>query len=77
MYIFRASITTKDGRKIYAKDYGKKAFRIWIGSGKAPVKPIIKQEIAWIYAVYIQAIFLYFIVNGMFRGFMSLTYGTG
>ncbi len=42
MYIFRASITTKDGRKIYAKDYGKKAFRIWIGSGKAPVKPIIK-----------------------------------
>lgn len=31
MYIFRASITTKDGTRIYAKDYGKKAFRIWIG----------------------------------------------
>ncbi|SOY32039.1 hypothetical protein AMURIS_04792 [Acetatifactor muris] len=32
MYIFRASITTKDGIKIYAKDYGKRAFRIWIGA---------------------------------------------
>lgn len=31
MYIFRASITTKDGTKIYARDYGKRAFRIWIG----------------------------------------------
>lgn len=30
MYIFRAWITTKDGTKIYAKDYGKKAFKIWI-----------------------------------------------
>ena len=29
-YIFRASFTTKDGKKIYAKDYGKRAFRIWI-----------------------------------------------
>lgn len=29
-YIFRASMTTKDGRKIYARDYGKRAFRIWI-----------------------------------------------
>lgn len=26
--IFRASITTRDGRRIYAKDYGLKAFRI-------------------------------------------------
>lgn len=38
MYIYRASRMTKDGRKIYAKDYGKKAFRIWIGPGKEPVK---------------------------------------
>lgn len=37
MYIFRASITTKDGTKIYAKDYGKKAFRIWIGPKKEPL----------------------------------------
>ena len=28
MYIFRTWTTTKDGEKIYAKDYGKKAFRI-------------------------------------------------
>lgn len=38
MYIFRTSITTKDGGKIYAKDYGKRAFRIWIGPGPEPVK---------------------------------------
>lgn len=31
MYILRASITLKDGTKIYARDYGKRAFRIWIG----------------------------------------------
>ena len=30
MYIFRAWITTKDGVRIYAKDYGKRAFRIWV-----------------------------------------------
>ena len=35
MYIFRASIT-KNGVKIYAKDYGKKAFRIWVGPGPEP-----------------------------------------
>jgi hypothetical protein len=29
-YIFRTWITTKDGQKIFAKDYGKKAFRIFI-----------------------------------------------
>ncbi len=38
MYILRASTTTKDGSKIYAKDYGKKAFLIWIGPGPKPVK---------------------------------------
>lgn len=38
MYIFRASITTKDGVKIYARDYGKRAFRIWIGPGHGPVR---------------------------------------
>lgn len=31
MYIFRAWITTKDGVRIYAKDYGKRAYKIWIG----------------------------------------------
>ena len=29
-YIFRAWITLKDGTRIYAKNYGKRAFRIWI-----------------------------------------------
>lgn len=38
MYIFRAWITTKDGTKIYAKDYGKRAFRIWIGPGSDTAK---------------------------------------
>ena len=37
MYIFRASITLKDGSKIYAKDYGKRAFRIWVGPGSEPI----------------------------------------
>nr|DAI44490.1 MAG TPA: hypothetical protein [Caudoviricetes sp.] len=38
MYIFRTYITTKDGTKVYARDYGKKAFRIWVGPGPEPVK---------------------------------------
>lgn len=38
MYIFRAWITTKDGTKVYAKTYGKKAFRIWVGPGPEPTK---------------------------------------
>ena len=38
MYIFRAWITTKDGTKIYAKTYGKRAFRIWVGPGPEPEK---------------------------------------
>lgn len=29
-YIFRTSMKTKDGNIIYAKDFGKKAFRIFI-----------------------------------------------
>lgn len=29
MFVFRAWIT-KNGEKIYAKDYGKKAFRFWV-----------------------------------------------
>jgi hypothetical protein len=27
-YILRASITLADGRKLYARDYGKRAFKI-------------------------------------------------
>lgn len=38
MYIFRASMTKKDGTKVYAKNYGKRAFRIWVGPGKEPIK---------------------------------------
>ena len=38
MYIFRTWITTKEGIKIYAKDYGKKAFRIWVGPDPEPGK---------------------------------------
>lgn len=30
MWIFRAWTTTRDGERIYAKDYGKRAFRIWV-----------------------------------------------
>ena len=36
MYIYRSSRTLKDGTKIYAKNYGKRAFRIWIGPGREP-----------------------------------------
>ena len=38
MYILRASITLKDGSKIYANTYGKRAFRIWVGPGPEPNK---------------------------------------
>lgn len=38
MYILRASTTTKDGTKIYARDYGKRAFRIWIGEKRKKSK---------------------------------------
>lgn len=37
MYIIRASITLKDGTKIYARDYGKRGFPIWIGPGPEPI----------------------------------------
>ena len=33
-FIFRASIKTKDGQVLYARDYGKKAFKIWISGPK-------------------------------------------
>jgi hypothetical protein len=33
MFIFRASMTI-NGVKIYAKDYGKRAFKIWIDKKK-------------------------------------------
>ena len=33
MYIFRAWITVK-GEKIYARDYGHRAFRIWVDKKK-------------------------------------------
>ena len=32
-YIFRPYIT-KNGKRIYAKTYGKKAFKIWVSSNK-------------------------------------------
>ena len=37
MYIFRSSIKLKDGTKIYARDYGKRAVAIWIGPGENTV----------------------------------------
>lgn len=30
MWIYRPWITTKDGKRLYARNYGKKAFRIWV-----------------------------------------------
>ena len=36
MYIFRTKRTLKDGTVIYARDYGLKAFKIWIGPGREP-----------------------------------------
>ena len=30
MWIFRTWTTTRDGVRIYAKDYGKRAFRLWV-----------------------------------------------
>lgn len=34
MWIFRAWITTRDGERIYAKDYGKRAFCFWVSPAK-------------------------------------------
>lgn len=38
VYIYRASKKTKDGTVIYARDYGKRAFPIWIGPGPEPLQ---------------------------------------
>ena len=52
MYILRASITLKDGSKIYAKDYGKRAFRIWVGPGPEPIKKqITENDLKYIFSV--------------------------
>ena len=37
MYILRSSKKLKDGTVIYARDYGKRAFPIWIGPGPEPI----------------------------------------
>lgn len=37
MYILRASMI-KNGKKIYARDYGKRAFKIWIDDPKKSKK---------------------------------------
>ena len=39
MWIFRASRKLPDGTIIYARDYGKKAFRIWIGPKQKTSSP--------------------------------------
>ena len=36
MYIIRASRKLPDGTVIYARDYGKRGFPIWIGPGPEP-----------------------------------------
>lgn len=35
-YIFRAWRIDKDGNRVYAKTYGKRAFKIWIPDNKKP-----------------------------------------
>lgn len=46
MLIFRPWRTTKDGKRIYAKAYGKKAFPIWVDdeSENEPQKDSDKDE---------------------------------
>ncbi len=39
MWIFRASRKLPNGTVIYAKQYGKKAFRIWIGPDRKTSSP--------------------------------------
>lgn len=34
-FILRAWRTGKDGKRIYARDYGKRAFKIYLTSGKS------------------------------------------
>ncbi len=38
IYILRASMTTKDGTKIYARDNGKRAYRISIGPRRESIR---------------------------------------
>ncbi len=38
MWIFTTYITQKDGTRIYAKDYGKRAFHIWVDGTKKKKK---------------------------------------
>ena len=45
MYIFRASITLRDGSKIYARDYGKRAFKIYIGGKDKKKKQVINKDL--------------------------------
>lgn len=44
MYIFRTWITDKNGNKIYARDYGKRAFKIWVDDKDKKKAQIIKHE---------------------------------
>ena len=44
IFFVLALFTKKNGTKVYAKDYGKRAFPIWIGSGKKPAKPVAKSS---------------------------------
>lgn len=48
MYIYRAWITDKSGNKIYAKDYGKRAFKIWVDDNKkAQILDIKAVFVSW------------------------------
>lgn len=38
-YIYRASIRTRDGKRIFARQYGLKAFRIEIRHNRPPDQP--------------------------------------
>lgn len=38
MYIYRTYITLQNGQRIYAKQYGIKAFRFWVDDEKDDVK---------------------------------------
>lgn len=38
MYIYRTVITLKSGRKLHARECGKKAFRFWVDDNKKEPK---------------------------------------